>query len=70
MADISDEELVIVENALQRVLDDLETAGDTPEGQELMQEVVDAQQIISSKIEGSASGKEMIAEASPSGPGV
>ena len=70
MPDISEEELVIVENALQKILTDLEAAGDSPEAQALMQEVVDAQQIISSKIEGSSSEKNMVAEASPSGPGV
>ena len=71
MADLSDEELTIVENALERVLQDLEAAGDNnPEAQALMQEVVDAQQIISSKIEGSSSDKSMAAEGSISGPGV
>jgi hypothetical protein len=70
MPDISEEELVIVENALQKVLTDLESAGDNPEAQALMQEIVDAQQIISSKIEGSSSDKSMAAEGSVSGPGV
>ena len=71
MADLSDEELTIVENALERVLQDLEAGSDNnPEAQALMQEVVDAQQIISSKIEGSSSDKSMAAEGSISGPGV
>jgi hypothetical protein len=70
MVDITEEELTIVENALEKVLTDLEAAGDTPEAQALMQEIVDAQQIISSKIEGSSSDKSMAAEGSVSGPGV
>jgi hypothetical protein len=71
MVDITEEELTIVENALERVLTDLEAAAtESPEAQELMQQVVDAQQIISSKIEGSSSDKSMAAEGSISGPGV
>jgi hypothetical protein len=70
MVDVSDEELVMLENAFEETLNLLAEAEGDPKVEQVKQIVVEAQQIVSSKIEGSGSGKEMIQEASPSGPGV
>jgi hypothetical protein len=70
MAEFSDDEMVMMENAYEETLNLIKQMEPTPETEALAQQVVEAQQIVSSKIEGSGSGKEMISEASPSGPGV
>ena len=70
MAEFSDDEMVMIENAFEEVLNLLAQAENTPEAEQTKMIVVEAQQIVSSKIEGSSSEKNMVAEASPSGPGV
>ena len=70
MPEFSDDETVMIENAFQEVLDVLTQMEPSPEVEALAQKVVEAQQIVTSKIEGSGSEKNMVAEASPGGPGV
>ena len=70
MVDVSDEELVMLENAFEETLNLLAEAEGDPKVEQVKQIVVEAQQIVSSKIEGSSSGKPAMAEAGPAGPGV
>ena len=72
MAEFSDDEMVIMENAYEETLNLIKQIEPTPETESLAQQVVEAQQIVSSKIEGSGSDKAgmMVGEAGPSGPGV
>ena len=72
MPEFSDDETVMIENAFQEVLDVIAQMEPSPEVEALAQKVVEAQQIVTSKIEGSGSDKAgmMVGEAGPSGPGV
>jgi hypothetical protein len=68
MPEITTEELTIIENVLvtmrEAIADD-----QSPEAQQMKQQIVEAEQIVSSKIEGSAS-QMSTQETAPAGPGV
>ena len=69
MVDVTEEELTIIENVLVTMRENVDTT--TPEWQDMAQKIVEAEQIVSSKLDGSGSQQAAVGtDTSPSGPGV
>ena len=56
MVDITEEELTIIENAFVTIREAIDTSSNDPQAQQIMQQIVEAEQIVSAKLGGGDTG--------------